>query len=1363
MKRITSILIAALLFAVHTKAQINSYSFTNTTGTYSEISGGTVVYSGAAQSADTLSLENYAFASGKTVIDEVADVSGFPIGFDFSFGSTVFNSFAVNPNGFIYLGNGTFKVDAVNVGGNPSPAVLSDDGRFTEGAINLLGFSRTSGNATATIATRNTEISYLLSGADGSRTLTVQFKKITLLMGSTDSYQDVDFQLKLYQADNRVEFIFNNFSCSNGNIIWAEAGLKGNVQGNTKYVSISQNSNWNTATAGVTGNVSLRNVTVPDGLTFSFTPPPACATPTVKPADLVLTATSTSISGTFTGSTDADKHLVMIAKNISMIGTKDKPTDNVVYNLGDTINSKWKVIYSDSGNSFKVDDLDGSTNYTILIFAFNDACLNGPKYFATSAGRVQGNATTLPALPELSLVENGFEAVKLAATANSAGDEVIIAKNVGQWAIDNNNNQLNDGLFGTPTSDLSVGDAITGGGTVIYKGAASEITASGLTPNTLTNFAAWSYKGESVSSTVSKVNVLTWGILPYVLDFGQFKPYDIPEGWEEEGGTFRLENNSTTSRGGYLSCNSVRANSYNSITTQYLKLGDGASRLVLDGSLTHMTSARPYTTTDYVEWADNDSIVLLVQKYGETDFTPVYTFANADGNAFGGTFAGKIIPISGYSNETVKLKLAFITGDVVGGTLSLAITKYIVEEIPEYEAPINLAVDSIVTSNAKITWQRHSEGEETAWEIRWRKAGQTWSEPIETSVPYYYFTDLPTDTTVEVEVRASVLFQKYSPWTLPLKFNTGYGLPYFQNFDGYTTAANFAAGEGWTLTDATNHTLLNSLGTLNLSFRKTSPPSTGYALAPPLDFGDGSVNYTLKLQIAGNTLVEGDSVYVVIADKDGDAYTHTILKTYSGATETGFDEIALTGLKGVHQVGFYIYETVRNTSAVLSIDSLSIASSCTPLASNLAVSGVSASGATLSWEGTSDKWLVFLRKAGETAKTYSEITENSKAYSGLDAATTYEFGITNSCSASDTAKVSILTFTTLATAPCASVANITATPTTSDITLEWTSEAASFKVKFREAGKEEWSQKTVTVNSVKFTGLTHNTEYEYTIQALCSAAEGDASEWTAPAKVKTLEITCFAPYNLLAYPLGHNSATISWEGAASKYELVLDDNAGLIVEGKSKELTGLTPETQYSVKVRSICSAGDTSVWSPVYKFTTTAIPECPVPTNLQASGITATTALLTWDSEDAATWDLRYREGSVTTWTDTLGLTAKSLLLDDLKPNTAYLWRVKAHCGDKESAYSAQAEFTTLFSSIASVSGETLKVFAANGVINILNRGGVYVERVQLFDLKGNKLNVFDIKGSENIMISAGNIPQVVLLKVTGLSNTETFKVIVR
>jgi hypothetical protein len=1229
----------------------------------------------------------------------------------------------------------------------------------------VLGFSRTGSNS-ATTADANTEIGYLLSGDAGSQVLIIQFKKIIV----PETTNPVDIQIRLYEADSRVELIFNNFTIG-GNVAWAEIGLKGDGLGNTKYVTLSQNNNWSAATAGITGNVSFRNTTCTDGTTFTFTPPPACEAPESQPTDLQLTATSNSISGSFTAA-EADKYLVLRGKNILMTTGGDRPVDGVTYNVGEIINNKLTVVAYSPETTFSTDNLESSSEYNFYVYAANSECLYGPKY--RKLGALSGEIKTLPAAPELSLAEGGFTSLKLAVEANTVNDPVIVAQNIGQWAIDEVNNQLNDGVFGAPTLNLNVGDNIPGGGKILYKGPVSgAIEVAGLAANKLVNFAAWSYNesDNAISGAPTLFNVLTWGETPYVLNAGQFTSYNIPVDWEQEGGYFRLEKDASTSRGSYLSCNGLPASetgSYASITTQYLKLAPGASRLHLTGRLFQTANARPYPENDLTEWDTRDSLQVLIIKNGTTDTVAVHTVKAANANTFGGNFDIEL-PITGFANDIVKVKLAWRVHSE-GKSNSLQITSYVIEEKPDYEAPVNLTVDpaSIIGGQATITWEKHATGTESAWEVRYRRLSpsdtETWSTPVETSELSYSFTTLPTDVSVEVQVRAVVGLNVYSPWTVPaLSFKTGRGLPYNEDFDSYT-AATFAAGSGWTLTVASAVRWVSS--GLRFSLSQTSPPKTASGLLPKLDFGDGSANYQLAFDLStSGALSENDSIYVIVKTEGEDA----ILKKYS-KTVAGRDTVALAGFAGIQQIGFKVIENVRSTTAYFTLDNLSIFPTCPVAVSNAQATEVHPAKAKISWEGEADEWLVFIRKAGETTKDFTKLAEKDSLFTGLEEATAYEVGITTSCAPGDTAKVTIVSFITLTTIPCDPVSNITASSTTESVTLTWESGAAKFNVKFRQTGTEVWTERNgITEATTTFTGLTHNTDYEYSIQAVCSDAEDDFSDWSETATVKTVEITCFAPNNILADPLGYNTATLSWTGDANKYELSWaktgDDWTVEEVEGKSFALTGLVSETQYQAKVRSICAEGDTSVYSPVYTFTTAQVPPCPVPTNLSVSSISDQSAILSWTANDANTsWDLRYRPGTVQAWTDVVDIAATSYELTNLTGNTTYLWRVKAHCAatENQSDYASQETFSTYKTGISSIKG-ALQVFASQRIINVLNPEGIYIDNIRLYAVDGNLLQDFSVRSTDNVFIPVAIKQTIIIVKVQSKNVSSVFKILIK
>lgn len=115
---------------------------------------------------------------------------------------------------------------------------------------------------------------------------------------------------------------------------------------------------------------------------------------------------------------------------------------------------------------------------------------------------------------------------------------------------------------------------------------------------------------------------------------------------------------------------------------------------------------------------------------------------------------------------------------------------------------------------------------------------------------------------------------------------------------------------------------------------------------------------------------------------------------------------------------------------------------------------------------------------------------------------------------------------------------------------------------------------------------------------------------------------CERPANVALAALQPNGATVTWSGDAPRYEVAYgvagfnpDTVASLagthaVVDNDSVyTFTGLTPQTGYDLYVRSLCSTGDTSMWSRVLPFTTPCTPRAlPFTENFEsyASGASA-------------------------------------------------------------------------------------------------------------------------------------------------------------
>jgi hypothetical protein len=249
MKKITLILFA-LFTCWQINAQVSSYSFSQSTGTYTEITGGTVL--GTATNDDT-------------------SFNAQTIGFSFVYNGVTYTQFSVNSNGFIALGaTAVSSYNALSAG--TSNNVVS----ALNGDLN--------GSATG-------ELSYQLSGTAPNQVLTIQWKNYRHYNATGDVN---NFQIKLYETTNVVEIVYGAFT-QNATNRTREVGLRG--ASSADFNNRTTTTNWSATTAGATNaaSCSLTTAVVPSsGSIFTWTPP-SCAAPGGF-AVSALTTTSATIS-----------------------------------------------------------------------------------------------------------------------------------------------------------------------------------------------------------------------------------------------------------------------------------------------------------------------------------------------------------------------------------------------------------------------------------------------------------------------------------------------------------------------------------------------------------------------------------------------------------------------------------------------------------------------------------------------------------------------------------------------------------------------------------------------------------------------------------------------------------------------------------------------------------------------------------------------------------------------------------------------------------------------------------------------------------------------------------------------------------
>jgi hypothetical protein len=169
--------------------------------------------------------------------------------------------------------------------------------------------------------------------------------------------------------------------------------------------------------------------------------------------------------------------------------------------------------------------------------------------------------------------------------------------------------------------------------------------------------------------------------------------------------------------------------------------------------------------------------------------------------------------------------------------------------------------------------------------------------------------------------------------------------------------------------------------------------------------------------------------------------------------------------------------------------------------------------------------------------------------------------------------------------------------------------------------------------------------------------------------VSVYVFVCTAPAALAHSVVTANSATLTWEAGGNETEWQLawketsdsEWNLEEVITAPSHPLQGFAATTSYDVKVRAICSAGDTSDWSTTITFTTQTQQTCNAPTNLQATTISDHSIDITWSANGETNWIISWSKTGDAGVIPVSGTAAYSLT--NLTLNTAYNICVKAIC----------------------------------------------------------------------------------------------------
>lgn len=142
--------------------------------------------------------------------------------------------------------------------------------------------------------------------------------------------------------------------------------------------------------------------------------------------------------------------------------------------------------------------------------------------------------------------------IDLSWSSNNAGDSVILAFNT-------------SAVFGNPTGNYQPGDAIAGGGTILYKGTLANFAHTGLVPATAYHYALWTKNGSSYSTIARKADATTdcFAVTGFPWTEGFENGGNIPLCWSQEAVDTTTVNWRFINGNGYNTMLSAAYGSYN--------------------------------------------------------------------------------------------------------------------------------------------------------------------------------------------------------------------------------------------------------------------------------------------------------------------------------------------------------------------------------------------------------------------------------------------------------------------------------------------------------------------------------------------------------------------------------------------------------------------------------------------------------------------------------------------------------------------------------------------------------------------------------------------------------------------------------
>ena len=599
----------------------------------------------------------------------------------------------------------------------------------------------------------------------------------------------------------------------------------------------------------------------------------------------------------------------------------------------------------------------------------------------------------------------------------------------------------------------------------------------------------------------------------------------------------------------------------------------------------------------------------------------------------GYTYAMQVVSLINYSGNGKHIAFRVSNCDGCG----YYIDDILLEQRPACMAPMNLSATNVTDESVTLSWDEL--GEATAWNIQYGPVGFTVGQggsTVNADATTFTVTGLANLESYDFYVQANC-GDSQSEWTGPLFVATGVMNMGVTGSDTLTTCAAIISDNGGVNGDYS--TYCDYFVIIN-----PATEGSGLQITGTCDLSEGSYGY-------------GESHLYF---HEGAGTNGTLIADITGHQSN--IEVASSGTITVHFTSSY------NAAAgfVLNV----ACATCTP-PSNLSIGDLTPNSATISWEGNSDQYTVYL--FGNDTLT-ANTSNTSYSFNDLSSNTTYSVKVRSLCGSDSSLLSPALVFTT----PCDAITITEENPWTEDFESYTGSGNQPFQCWARPVVDNIYDAPFVYcgygpschsgLNSAELKGssemlvlpLFTNNVHELRLSFWATSTDPSSGVLEIGVINNEMDPNSFELLGTAGTP-GPRGADTAGNG---NYMGPFDFGNAAMANGR--------------IALRYNNSFSSYSSWN-LDDFVVELAPNCPVPTDLAVSNVTASEATVSWSAETSATaWSLQYKaDGS--NWEPEILCIAPTFELTYLAPVTTYQVRVKSICDSlNESAWSTTVSFTT-------------------------------------------------------------------------------------